>query len=138
MSRSETHVSETSLRPKVLVVDDDPHIRRLLSTLLRRAGIEADTASDGGEALEKIRSSGYELVLLDLMMPRVDGFQVLDELNTLAESKPSVVVVSACPASHSVEGDCVKEIVDKPFEITTLLEIVRRTLGFGNGPPLTA
>lgn len=67
---------------KVLVVDDDLFIRELYEEVLRDEGYEVDSAVDGEEGLQKLQQGGYNLVLLDIMMPKRDGLGVLGELVT--------------------------------------------------------
>lgn len=67
---------------KVLVVDDDLYIKELYVEILKDEGFEVDSASDGEEALGKLRLGGFDLVLLDIMMPKLDGLGVMDSLNT--------------------------------------------------------
>ncbi|HEY6844163.1 MAG TPA: response regulator, partial [Thermoanaerobaculia bacterium] len=67
---------------RVLVVDDDAEIRELLASVLRRRGLTADVAADGAEALDLLRQNIYSVVLLDLLMPNIDGFAVLGELDS--------------------------------------------------------
>ena len=66
--------------PKILIVDDDPAFRNLLSGLLRTQGFEIVTAGDGQEALEEFSRCEADLVLLDVQMPRMDGFEVCRQL----------------------------------------------------------
>ena len=65
---------------KVLVVDDDLYIRELYEEVLKDEGFTVDAAVDGEEGLKKLREGGYDLVLLDVMMPKLDGLGVLDGL----------------------------------------------------------
>ena len=62
---------------KILAVDDERHIVRLVEVNLQRAGYEVVTAYDGREALEKVKSENPDLIVLDVMMPYMDGFEVL-------------------------------------------------------------
>ncbi|HKB78163.1 MAG TPA: response regulator [Thermoanaerobaculia bacterium] len=112
---------------RVLVVDDDESIRRLMERLLERQGYSVDTAPDGGVALEKIDHEAFDAVVLDLMMPRVDGFAVL---RNLVSEKPAlirhVVVVTAFPRDVArARIDEVCRVVIKPFDTAELLEAVR-------------
>src|SRR5262245_8831417 len=66
--------------PRVLAIDDDPSIRNLVAHMLGRAGYSVETAAEGGEGLEKIRARRPDLVVCDVQMPGMDGFQVLDRL----------------------------------------------------------
>ena len=68
---------------KILLVDDDQFIREIYEELLKKAGYEVDTAVDGKEGYEKILNGGYNLILLDVMLPFLDGIGILDELTTL-------------------------------------------------------
>jgi len=65
---------------KLIVVDDDLYIRELYEEVLKDEGYTVDTASDGEEALSKLKLGGYDLVLLDIMMPKLDGLGVMDAL----------------------------------------------------------
>lgn len=71
---------------KILLVDDDQYIRELYEEILKNAGYEVETGVDGKEGLEKINSGGYDLILMDVMMPYLDGIGILKEL---AEKKPT-------------------------------------------------
>ncbi len=86
-------VTDATSSRRVLVVDDEPGMVRLLKTNLERLRIEVETARDGVEALEKIASQRFDLVLLDVMMPRKDGFEVLKELRTNPETENLFVVM---------------------------------------------
>ncbi|HEY0371623.1 MAG TPA: response regulator [Thermoanaerobaculia bacterium] len=87
-------VVETAHR--ILVADDDPAILRLFAALAKRERLACDCAANGVEAVAALRQQDYSLIFLDLMMPRVDGWGVLDYLRTHAkEDMPSVFVVTA-------------------------------------------
>ena len=77
---------------RILVADDEPNIRELIRLYLSKEGYDLDFASNGPEALEKALRIQPDLVLLDLMMPEMDGFQFLDELRSRSET-PTVPVV---------------------------------------------
>jgi two-component system copper resistance phosphate regulon response regulator CusR len=79
---------------RVLVVDDSERVRKTLATGLRAHGMAVETASDGAEALTMLNGLSFDIVVLDLMMPRVDGTQVLKALKGRAE-KPRILVLSA-------------------------------------------
>jgi two-component system copper resistance phosphate regulon response regulator CusR len=79
---------------RVLVVDDSDRVRKTLATGLRTHGMAVETAADGADALAMLNGLSYDLVVLDLMMPRVDGVQVLQALKGRAQ-KPRILVLSA-------------------------------------------
>lgn len=66
---------------KVLVVDDDLYIRELYVEVLKGEGYDVDSASNGEEAYNKLKNGGYDLTLLDIMMPKMDGLQIMDALS---------------------------------------------------------
>ena len=112
----------------VLVVEDDPAIRRLVSMVLLRQGYRVEAAADGLEAVLKLGVSEYDVIVLDLMMPNLDGFTFL---NTLAESDPQrlrkvIVTSAASPAviRERMEGSPF-HVLPKPFDITELINRVR-------------
>lgn len=112
----------------VLVVEDDPAIRRLVGMVLQRQGYRIEAAADGLEAVIKLGVTDYDVIVLDLMMPNLDGFSFL---NTLAENDPDrlrkVIVTSA--ASPAVIRERMRgapyTLLPKPFDIHELLETVR-------------
>jgi DNA-binding NtrC family response regulator len=81
-------------KARVLVVDDEEIVREVLEALLTAENYKVDFASNGVEALEKTREQDYSVILLDLMMPGMDGFEVLEELNKL-ELRPATVILTA-------------------------------------------
>ena len=108
----------------VLIVDDTPDIRELLSVQVEMVGLEAVTASNGRIALELLRSRPFDLVLLDIMMPEVNGYQVLEEMNTEADLRRiPVIVISALSELESVVR-CIELGADdyliKPFNTILL------------------
>lgn len=81
---------------KVLLADDDKFIRVFISSKLKKFGFEVDTSSDGEETLSKMKSEKPDIVLLDMVMPKKDGFQVLEEASKDSSiSKIPVIVVSS-------------------------------------------
>lgn len=111
---------------RVLVVDDEPAIRALVAKIVERAGHPVDTARDGAEAIEMIEKSRYAVIVLDLMMPIVDGFGLIRHLKTLEGWKPATIVISAGDSSalRQLDGAMVHSIVRKPFDIDVLGDLV--------------
>lgn len=113
---------------EVLIVEDDNAIRRLLATTFQREGLPVTSARDGMEALEALRRKAYRVVLLDLMMPRVSGWEVIDWLREHPSEKPrTLIVVSATNRDVLNELDpmIVNAIVFKPFNVYELTGYVR-------------
>ena len=111
----------------VLVVDDDQGVRDMLSAVLRMKGLVVDVASDGSEALDLIALNTYSVVLLDLLMPNVDGFGVLSRLHASGSSNaPVVLVVTGAerPAIAQLDVQHIHGIVKKPFDPEELANIV--------------
>ncbi len=101
-----------------LVVEDDPAIRRLIEKILVRHRVEIDVAGDGRSAIEKLRSQRYSVIVLDLMVPEANGFQIIDFLKRENMRTP-VAVVSAVSqqALRNLDFDIVKLVISKPFDV---------------------
>ena len=115
-------------KKKILVVDDDDAIRCMVERVLRREQFEVESARDGFEAIEKLSRNDYATVLLDLMMPRVDGIGVLRFLETeRILSQPRVIVMTANlqGADETRDAKPVFRILPKPFDIHELVSHVR-------------
>ena len=116
------------LHPRVLVADDDQAIRQLVCTIVRREGLEVDCVPDGGEAIAKLQEHEYAVILIDLMMPRVDGFGVIDHLKQHPpDYKPVVLVITAYADQtfKKVDPNIVTGVVRKPFEIADVGNVIR-------------
>lgn len=110
---------------KVLVVDDDPAVRALLEIVGKRAGFTVDTSPDGLDALEKLREADYLIMVLDLMMPRVNGYDVVQQL-AAEPRRPAIIVVTAMTGSYVAQLDpqVVHSIVRKPFDVDMMAAIL--------------
>ena len=115
----------------ILVVDDDPSIRRLIVSTLRREGYSLTEAQNGREALDAMSRGTEDLVLLDLMMPEVTGWDVLRIRDaTPALRRIPVIVITAHNGAALGEavGRGICALLPKPFDITALQAIVRECL----------
>jgi CheY-like chemotaxis protein len=110
---------------RVLVVDDDEAIRKLIAAILRRRGIAVDNVANGEEALKKLGEQSYDLMLLDLMMPRVDGYTVIERVRE-QKIPIEIVVVTAAGASqvNAIDRSMVRAVISKPFDVNQLVEVV--------------
>jgi CheY-like chemotaxis protein/anti-sigma regulatory factor (Ser/Thr protein kinase) len=118
---------------KILVVDDDRTTRHLLALQLRAAGYAVTVAADGRRALERVRRQRFDLVLLDVWMPGMDGLELLARLRDLPQH-PRVVVMTADDASDTLLRAIRQHayrFVAKPVEPEQLAEIVRSVLAAG-------
>ena len=108
---------------RVLVADDDPAIRMLVQRVLVRQGYEVLTANDGADAIEQLDRDRFDLLVLDLMMPRVDGIGVIAHLQSRGATTPPILVMTA--AAPDVLGrlpkDRIAKIITKPFDIDELV-----------------
>ena len=128
---------------RVLVVDDDDAIRALLLTILRRKGLKVDTARNGADGLKRCAQCRYTVVLLDLMMPMMSGWDFLAELRLLPqEMRPLVFVLTAGSVARPVDPDLVVAVLRKPFDIDLLADAVTACLvnsdEHGQGPECPA
>jgi two-component system alkaline phosphatase synthesis response regulator PhoP len=111
-----------------LIVDDDEPIRTMLGTIARAKGFDVDTASDGQEAIEKLESGRFDVIVLDLMMPRVNGYDVLQHI---AVSRPELlerVIIATAVPEREVRREITQPVFGvhiKPFELSRLLTDMR-------------
>ena len=115
---------QASLR-RVLIVEDDEPTQRLLATLLRRADFETTVAENGELAIEALRDRSWAVIILDLMMPRVDGHGVLRYMAANAITIPVIVCTAAGPrATSEFDAKVVKAVLRKPFDIVDFVATV--------------
>jgi two-component system alkaline phosphatase synthesis response regulator PhoP/two-component system response regulator VicR len=124
---------------KILAVDDEKHIVRLVQVNLERAGYEVVIANDGKEALEKVQAENPDLVVLDVMMPYMDGFEVLQNLrrNPATRDIPVIMLTAKAQDADVFKGwqsgvDC---YLTKPFNPMELLSFVKRIFDSMDGGP---
>jgi DNA-binding response OmpR family regulator len=120
---------------KILVVDDEPNIVLSLEFLMKRAGYEVRTASNGEEALQAIGEDVPDLVLLDVMMPKRDGYEVCQAVRANPQWR-DVRIVMLTAKGRDVEREKglalgADDYITKPFATQELLERVRQLLGEG-------
>jgi two-component system OmpR family response regulator len=119
---------------KVLVVEDEPRLQRSLAKALRETGYAVDVASDGEEALYKAESSDYNVIVLDVMMPKMDGWEVLDRLRRRKRT-PVLMLTAKDTSTDRVRGLDLgaDDYVVKPFDLPELLarlrSLIRRSAG---------
>lgn len=85
---------------KVIVIDDDLYIRELYEEVLKGEGYDVDSAVNGQDALDKLSQGGYDLILLDIMMPKIDGLGVMDTLKASPPPKPNGPILMLTNLDH--------------------------------------
>jgi CheY-like chemotaxis protein len=119
---------------RALVVEDDPAIRRLVEKLLTRLRIKIDTAADGQTAIDKLTSQHYSVLVLDLMVPELNGFEIIDFIKREKLPVP-VAVVSAVSqqALTKLDLDVVKLVISKPFDVDEFTKAILELCAEGDG-----
>jgi twitching motility two-component system response regulator PilG len=127
---SESNESGALAGLRVMVIDDSKTIRRTAETLLKKEGCEVVTANDGFEALGRIAEVQPQVIFVDIMMPRLDGYQTcaLIKSNQLFKSTPVIMLSSKDGLFDKARGRIVgsEQYLTKPFTRDELLDVVRR------------
>ena len=121
-----------SLKPRVLVVDDEEPIRKIVSFQLEKAGYDVSACADGEEALRVVDECEPDLILLDVMMPNMDGYEVCKRLKSNYQTShiPIIMVTAKAELENRLQGfeDGANDYITKPFAITELLVRVKNVL----------
>jgi DNA-binding response OmpR family regulator len=114
---------------KVLVVDDDPHIRELVRVFLEKEGLDVYEASDGADALSKLESIKADMVILDVMMPNMDGWELCRQLRQAGDC-PLLMLTAKAETSQKIKGFQLgaDDYMVKPFEPVELVARVKALL----------
>jgi CheY-like chemotaxis protein len=139
----------------VLVVDDEINLCRILGAKLAKSGYDVVAVHDGAQAVEKVRESDFDVVLLDLILPKMDGLTALAKIRGMRRTLP-VIVMTACESADALEqarAHGVSAYVNKPFDLDSLVNLVactsqarisgndrklpESTVLFGQGQPIT-
>ena len=110
-------------RCAVLVVEDDESVQYLIATVLRKQCTSIDRAGDGEQAIALLRAKSYDVVVLDIMLPKANGFQVAEVIRSL-NPRPRLIVLSAVAKYFGDRFPPNTVIMQKPFEIARLTEAV--------------
>jgi len=110
---------------RVLVVDDEPAIRLLITKALEKHGFSVDSAVDGVDALHKLERSTYDLMVLDVMMPRLDGFGVIEKISGPKAPKVLIMTAASPAVLKQLPRDRVAGVITKPFDISELIDSAR-------------
>ncbi|HEY3052585.1 MAG TPA: response regulator [Thermoanaerobaculia bacterium] len=113
-------------RARVLIADADGGLRRGLDKRLLDADVVADSASNSHEALAKLNSSAYAVVILDLALPRIGAERIIEVIGEIPRrDRPVVIVLTAPGATRSLDIDVVQIVLRKPCDLSQLSEIVQ-------------
>ena len=115
-------------KKRLLVVDDEKPIRQLLARIAQRAGFEVDTAIDGQQALEMLQAKPYAIAIVDLMMPRLSGYELLQKIATI-NPRPVVLVATAMANGDvaSLDDSMVRRVIKKPFDVNAVAKALVET-----------
>ena len=124
----------------VLVIDDDPRVRESTALLLRGAGLEVVEAESGESGIEAAKHRRPDVILLDLLMPGIDGWETLERLKVEEATADTPVIVFSARGSGGApaDGADTRRIVPKPFDPAALVDLVRRTVAEGERARRTA
>lgn len=121
-------MTKTSDQCAVLIVEDDAPIRKLVRMVLERHRYHVDTAADGVEAVLKLGLADFDVVILDLMMPNLDGFAFIETISAHDPSMLRKIIVTSA-ASPAIVAERLKgtpfAVLSKPFDLDQLIELVR-------------
>ncbi len=123
-------VRNTSERPRILVVDDEPAVRTLVAKTLAACDYEVETAEDGPSALERMKTTSYDLLITDLKMPGMDGLSVVREVRRQSDL-PIVILTGFSTEASAIEAlnMGVAGYITKPFRLQKVLAVAARALG---------
>ena len=114
----------------ILVVDDEEALRNVLSSELSSSGYEVSTAGDGDEAIRAIQNKKFHLVLLDIKMPHVDGFEVLRFIKKNYPTLKVIMLTGFADLKNAIESKKhgAEDFVSKPYDLVDLLTTIERVL----------
>ena len=112
---------------RILIAEDEPALRNLIALATRRFGHEPDLVPNGQEAIERLRIHDYGVLVLDLMMPIINGYDVIEFVRGMRR-RPAIIVVSAMDTAYlGLDPDVVTAIVRKPFDVELLGAVITQT-----------
>lgn len=105
----------------LLIVDDDKAVLRLLARIAERAGFDVDCAKDGAQAMDMLTRKQYDIAIVDLMMPRMSGYELVQKISTLTP-RPVVLVATALMNGDvaTLDDSMVRRVIKKPFDINAV------------------
>lgn len=116
---------------KILYVDDEDQLRFLVKSQLSHEGFDVDAADDGDTALEMMKQTNYDVVLLDIRMPRMNGIEVLKEMKKRKMTTRTIMLTGVddlAVALEAVKGGAI-DYLTKPYELENLMKSILRVVG---------
>ncbi len=113
---------------KILIIDDEPHIVKMVESRLKMNDYEVVSAFNGREGLNKVHDETPDLIILDVMMPKMDGYTFVRELKKEKNETPVIVLTAKTGMADLFEMEGVVAYIQKPFETEDLLKIISRAL----------
>ena len=124
--------ADATAKPRILVIDDDPVLKRVIAMGLGKSGYEVTTVGNGEEAMEVLKSSVFDVIMVDMMMPFMDGLRFLSWLRGTAGIQTPVLVQTSL-ARQKIEDDVraagAQDLIIKPARLPELLEKIRKLVG---------
>lgn len=127
-AQTEAPVSRHESKVKILIVDDDRAICEYMETFLTKDGYDVKTMSDPAGVVDEVRTGGYHMIILDLMMPKLDGIEVLKRIRKV-DSDVAIVIFTGYPSLETAVESMKLDVVDyikKPFSIDEFREVIER------------
>ena len=117
-------------KSRILVVDDEDALRVVLSSELSSSGYDVETASDGDEAITMVQNKKFDLLLLDIKMPKVDGFEVLKFVKKNSPAVKVIMLTGFADLKNAIESKKhgAEDFVSKPYDLVDLLTTIERVL----------
>jgi DNA-binding NtrC family response regulator len=117
-------------KKKILVVDDEESLRTVLSTELLSEGYEVGTAADGDEAITEMGKTAFDLILLDIKMPRMNGFEVLKHVKDKHPRTRVIMLTGFADLKNAIESKKLgaEDFVSKPYDLVDLLTTIERVM----------
>lgn len=117
---------------KILIIEDEPELVSVLKQRLEKCSFSVDSALDGQVGLTKAKKQKPDVILLDLMMPQVDGYEVCYELKNNPDTKDIIIIVVSAQASKENQKEILSRganaFLEKPFEPSELVELIQNLL----------
>ncbi len=115
---------------KIVLIEDDREIQTTLRAVLEAAGYRVSSASNGAEGQKLIQSENPDLIITDMMMPRMGGFPVLEYLKTLSSAPPVIMITANEGGRHKAYAEMLGAVdyLRKPFAMDVLLDTIRRAI----------